>query len=1351
MRELQRSKNMWSLTPSESCPELGRHSDVAIDLSNENGTFNGKPAELRDSPFEIDTIYSTLKSKPRDTLTRFSLKLCSAFYKVRGGTVDNLPGLGAFSKLHWVDRGKIHLKHWNLKVSKKLKNARERRRERLKHEKAVHTNVNEQDSNGDLLAIPQSFSEPSDFNTTSDEYLLKLSSSHNSIGPKNVYPPPRGLNKQFGPIKEVLLDVRGISPYGEETLRRAQKVSEEEKERRKKQPWEQLPSVWDNYFNGKAGDLDDKRILYRILKERMTNSKTSKKNNTTSNNLPWAVPELFMDQETSIWLGTQRQQCKEWENKAVKGFHARNEALVRSKERSSFTSHEVDWINTLTTSQRPLWHRYVNQSLAKRSSLAEKLVYKLHRLPELTSNWKNERLVRLWILVEQLKSDARRSWITTTKVGKALVKRPIRQDPAKEVTNYDDIDWYSLPDVGGAASIYSFTNLNVFPLYKEEMLEKWIRLRKRVYKVKSIMKLTKRRVSEQLKDRTSMSKRQQRLAFHPVVSLGRFHRCTAIDRDTSLQASRQAIGESSTNLEYVTDDETTHEEEYDEEVPEISKFPVTSGVSKKLIYQGIYQRILDDQFPDSRTSFEEKKKGREAYQSPAPLGKILRPFTSSSLTRTKIFLRDRLSFGKGFEGRKAVVVRPKLSPSNLLQSTFSFTTTKNNSRAFFKSAGSQGTIPHYSFTKILDQQNVKKASCGFDDLRWENYETENSSVKLFSEGTSIKVAENDSKGTVFKAIIGVLKTVKYGLPLKHELELESTMLSEGPHFVLRFKKQKQKYPFISILAAKHRQMESSKTRYLSILEPKDRFVDWMKSSLSPSKHRKRKNKHLRGRSYNEQDLFQRERLYLLHQKGLMDRVFRHPYKEHRSDKLQYSMATKILRYFHKRRPAALELKQWLAVTSVLGLDYSLISSLFYYEMGLLGRLQETQESNVLGQTPANVDTHSFMEKKFSMYSDDGIGRHRFFGLLEPREGISSTSSPFHYQETLKLPNIPKSELCFKVLPREFQFDIPNKPKRKSSILPPGIMQLPNETQKKITLFGRVVRAFTAQEVRALSLCLEFTPYPRIPKPQLEHHRWSPIEIDVPGNEKRLYFKPFRGFVPSPKPLSQQICDHARLNDAVRRLFILREVPTKSDCPDEHQDECLDECTSHSTSLNRADKSKKLSTSKKSRKNSRWKLLKEVPYQVAEGYFKRIFPNMIKCSTDEYFNMITSNVIPERVKLVHLDFDGHSNTVQHKTSPLLSKEPIHTKHMASFDCLKIGLLPQYLVEALIPLRTRESPKQWFCPDYTIHQNQELTGLKRVSDFNKRSEKAMKSFNKKYPNCESEKEESLLIHDLSTLFS
>lgn len=1289
MKESLRSGNMRVLGPSNSCPDLGGHFDVAMNLSSEIGVFNCKPAESRTS-FAVDKIKSsTLKSQPRAMLNRFSLQLCSEFQKLHGGTVDSLPN---FSKLHWVDRGQLILKQWNVRARKTWNNNKGRKTEKLK--KAVHTDVNEQDSKEDLSVVSPVVTELSDQKSVGDTYLSKLSCFHNSIGPKNVYPPPRGVDEWFGLIKEVLLDVRGINPYGEETLRTAQKVSEEEEEREKSPSWNQLTSVWENHHKGKSRDLDDKRVLYRMFKERMTNPASSKKNNSSSNTLSWAAPELFMDQETSRWLGTQRQQSREWEIRAVKESHIRNKALLTS-QRSLLTTLEFDWINVLATSQLPLWHRYLNESVAKRPSLAKRLGSKLHRVLALALEWKVERLVRLWILVEQLKSDARRSWITKLRLGKALVKRPIRQNPAEEVTDYDHIDWYSLPDAGGAADIYSFTNLNVLPLNNEEMLDKWIRLKKRVYKVKSIMKLTKSCVSEQLNGATTIPKRQHRLAFHPVVSLGRFHQCTAINRDSALQASRQAMGDSNVNLEYATDDETTYEEEDNEEVPEKIRIPATSRISKKLIYQGIHQRLLDDQIPDFK--FEEKKRRREPFQISAPLGRIFRPFTSSSLIRSKIILKSRLSFGKAFQGRKVVARRPKLSPSNLSQSTFSCTATQRTSHTFIKTVGNQGLLAPYTSSGLLDRQKAKKLLWSFDDLRLGKFETDHFLVNLpnaLREGISTKIARNDSKGKVFKDILSVLKTVTNGMSLNQETKLESTMLSKGPNLILRFKKQKRICPLLSLLVSKHQQTESSKIQNLSIPRPKDLFVDWMKSSLSPTNHRRERFKNMRGKRFEEQDLVQREHLCLAHQKSSVVHVFPHPYKEHRSDNLKYSMATKILRFFHKRRPTAFEINQWFIITSILGPEYSLISLLFYYEMSLLGRLQTTQKSSVSDQTPVNFETHSYVGRKYSMYSKPGKKCHCVLGLVKLSEGLSSLSSTHHYQEQLKLRDIHKDELFFKILPHEYQFDLPNKPRRKSSILPPRIMQLPNETHKKITLFGRVVSAYTVEEVRALSLSLEFMPYPRIPKPQLEHHKWSQIEIDVPGDEKRLYFKPPTVCVPSPKPLSQRICDHARLDDAVRQLFIRNESHAESDDRDEYQNGCLDESTSHSTSLKLADNSKKLSTGKKSRQDSRWRLMKEAPYHVAERYFKSIFVNMKNCSFEENVAMITSNVLPERVRLVHLDFDEHSNTVKHKRKTRLSEGLIHTKHVASNNCPRNVSIPQYLVDALGPFKAWETPKQRF---------------------------------------------------------
>lgn len=1344
MKESLRSGNMRALAPSKSCPDMGGNSDVVMNLSNEIGVFNCKPAESRTS-FVVGKIKSsTLKSQPRAMLNRFSLQLCSDFQKLRGGTVDSLLN---FSKLHWVDRGQLILKQWNVRARKTWNNNKGRKTEKLK--RAVHTDVNEQDSKEDLSVVPPVVTELSDQNTMDDAYLSKLSCFHDSIGPKNVYPPPRGLDERFGLVKEVLLDVRGINPYGEEISKTVQKVSEEEEEREKSPSWNQLPLVWENHFKGKSGDLDYKRVLYRMFKERMTNPASSKKNTSPSKTLSWAAPELFMDEETSRWLGTQRQQSREWEIRVLKESHFRDKALLT--ERSLLTTLEFDWINALATSQLPLWHRYLNDSLAKRPSLAKRLDSKLHRLLALAMDWKVERLVRLWIFVEQLKSDARRSWITTLRLGKALVKRPIRQNPAEEVTNYDHIDCYSLPDVGGAADIYSFTNLNVLPLYNEEMLEKWIRLKKRVYKVKSIIKLTKSCVSEQLNGATTISKRQNRLAFHPVVSLGRFLRCTAINRDSALQASRQAMGDSNVNLEYATDDETTYEEENNEEVPEKIRFSATSRISKKSIYQGIHQRLLDDQIPDSR--FEENKRRKEPFQISAPLGRIFRPFTSSSLIRSKIILKSRLSFGKTFQGRKAVARRPKLSPSNLSQSTFSCTATQQTSHTLIKTVGNQGLIAPCSSSGLLDQQKANKFYWSFD-LRLGKFETDHFLINLpnaFREGISTKIAGNDSKDKVFKDILSVLKTVTNGMSLNQETKLESTMLSKGPNLIFRFRKQKHICPLLSLLVSKHQQMESSKIRNLSIPQPKDLFVDWMKSSLSPTNHRRERFKHMRGKRFKEQDLVQREHLCLPHQKSSVVQVFPHPYKENRSDNLKYSMATKISRFFHKRRPTAFEINQWLIITSILGPEDSLISLLFYYEMSLLGRLQTTQKSSVSDSTPVNFETHSYVGKKYSIYSKPGKKCHCVFGLVKLSEGLSSLSFTDHYQEQLKLRDIHEDELYFKILPREYQFDLPNKPRRKSSILPPRIMQLPNETHKKITLFGRVVSAYTVEEVRALSLSLEFMPYPRIPKPQLEHHKWSQIEIDVPGDEKRLYFKPPTVCVPSPKPISQRICDHARLDDAVKQLFIRNESHAESDDRDEYQNGCLDESTSHSTSLKLADNSKKLSTGKKSWQDSRWRLMKEAPYHVAEGYFKSIFVNMKNCNFEENVAMITSNVLPERVRLVHLDFDEHSNTVKHKTKTRLS-EGLHTKHVASIDFPGNASIPQYLVDALGPFKAWETPKQRFCPDYTIHQKPELSGLKRVSDFNRRSQEAMRSFVEDYPDLESEEEEeSLLVHEISMPFS
>ncbi|PVH20879.1 hypothetical protein CXQ85_004389 [Candidozyma haemuli] len=501
------------------------------------------------------------------------------------------------TELEWEMKHNIKCKKMHSRNSKKWRRAAEKSKKKNKRRKKRKHNLPQQpiDNPEMLPAIPSLLLREDTQSSILNQYLSKLPKANFLSGrPINYYPPPRAVDTTFGSLRAKLHDFNGPNPYDANGTRHYT-------DRLKVESLKYLRQVnlSDELFgkNDERGLVTERMKAHCYSEEELNLLGKSNRAFASRPKLVLQASDFFIDKETSRWLALQRQSCKEWEMNILREIHARAEAKARSQWRMPIKPHEVEWINSIPANEIPRWYHYLLDHLQP-VPFRHRLLNGLLQFPEKCTMWNWYCRSKIIVFVELAKSKGRGTWVGETKLGKVIFKRKYRLCPREEQTIYDEIDWYSLPDTDGAADIRYFKRFDEFPNETGKSLHVFPKPKKRVTKMVSILKggkLSSKNSKGSCRD-FEVSKKSHisdfaspAVKFNPKILLGRFTRCIPITEDKLLMASRQGIGFGRINVEYVTDEELTSNDNHSGEEIGLTENPKEIQSCNKAMHPEIRQ------------------------------------------------------------------------------------------------------------------------------------------------------------------------------------------------------------------------------------------------------------------------------------------------------------------------------------------------------------------------------------------------------------------------------------------------------------------------------------------------------------------------------------------------------------------------------------------------------------------------------------------------------------------------------------------------------------------------------------------------------------------------------------------
>ncbi|KAF3985410.1 hypothetical protein FT663_05309 [Candidozyma haemuli var. vulneris] len=1066
------------------------------------------------------------------------------------------------TELEWEMKHNIKCKKMHSRNSKKWRRAAEKSKKKNKRRKKRKHNLPQQpiDNPEMLPAIPSLLLREDTQSSILNQYLSKLPKANFLSGrPINYYPPPRAVDTTFGSLRAKLHDFNGPNPYDANGTRHYT-------DRLKVESLKYLRQVnlSDELFgkNDERGLVTERMKAHCYSEEELNLLGKSNRAFASRPKLVLQASDFFIDKETSRWLALQRQSCKEWEMNILREIHARAEAKARSQWRMPIKPHEVEWINSIPANEIPRWYHYLLDHLQP-VPFRHRLLNGLLQFPEKCTMWNWYCRSKIIVFVELAKSKGRGTWVGETKLGKVIFKRKYRLCPREEQTIYDEIDWYSLPDTDGAADIRYFKRFDEFPNETGKSLHVFPKPKKRVTKMVSILKggkLSSKNSKGSCRD-FEVSKKSHisdfaspAVKFNPKILLGRFTRCIPITEDKLLMASRQGIGFGRINVEYVTDEELTSNDNHSGEEIGLTENPKEIQSCNKAMHPEIRQEDPFYYLADMQ-SLHVNCTPELMHGSEVPLKRLSKSLISNigetlqqrPISDHKPFTDSMQQDNVFFPDSKFVSETPfRRKPLEVCSVR---KTSSSRSMKDYKIVSFEDTAPIYKhIAPSLALRTIEESN------GWENYavhfcqsvsrpelhhafegdswpQTRHMAVgfalsshvsnKTFKEFSNIE--SKDSDGAFTWQLVPSYGTRKAFLvegnsavstERKKDATLSTFHHAKGMNKNGIINSQSRVIHFMECCPdnSNHRSMDllPQSTKSTDLL-PYDLRNRPRKGSITISKklavklltatHKKTgrfpSTAHLSfSLCYSSEHLSTPRVMKSTLGKTLSNTNHAdHPMIGHIFP--SYSDVSSILRKYYRRRPNEIEMQKYFELYTVISLSgkKGFTKLMRYYDLALLGRLQVVKEicsfnDYLAGNRLGRRFHESQSEKILAWFPLLKRKKDSFKGLFSKNK-LKNTKDRGVFNKGTKI----------ETLPHEYCYELQKMQNLKNSPLPIHFM---GSRDEHVSLFGRAWKRYTPEEVRALSLYFGYASYPRVPKAIYQHLKWSKVKIEVPllNSQKR---------------------------------------------------------------------------------------------------------------------------------------------------------------------------------------------------------------------------------------------------------